>query len=143
MAIEVRIPTILRTYTDGAKNGRGLRRDARARCSTTSRRATPGIHDRIVDDGGLRRFVNVYVNDEDVRFLGGIDTRSATATSSRSAGRRRRLTRDRALRLAAGLGRAHPARRAAAAVAVADVRLWAKLEDRNPTGSVKDRAALT
>ena len=34
----------------------------------------PGIAERIVDDAGLRRFVNVYLNDEDVRFLDGIDT---------------------------------------------------------------------
>ena len=34
----------------------------------------PGIADRLVDDVGLRRFVNVYLNDEDVRFLGGLDT---------------------------------------------------------------------
>ena len=34
----------------------------------------PGIRERIVDDAGLRRFVNVYLNDEDVRFLDGIDT---------------------------------------------------------------------
>jgi Molybdopterin converting factor, small subunit len=33
-----------------------------------------GLRDRLVEDGALRRFVNVYLNDEDVRFLGGIDT---------------------------------------------------------------------
>ena len=33
----------------------------------------PGIKDRLVDNGDLRRFVNVYVNDEDVRFLGGLE----------------------------------------------------------------------
>ncbi len=73
MAIEVRIPTILRTYTDGA-------RSVEATCDTlrtliASLDATyPGIQERIVDDAGLRRFVNVYLNDEDVRFLGGIET---------------------------------------------------------------------
>ena len=34
----------------------------------------PGLRDRIVDEKGLRRFVNVYVNDEDVRFMGGLET---------------------------------------------------------------------
>jgi len=34
----------------------------------------PGIKERLIEDGGLRRFVNVYVNDEDVRFTGGLDT---------------------------------------------------------------------
>ena len=33
----------------------------------------PGIKDRLIDSGDLRRFVNVYVNDEDVRFLGGLE----------------------------------------------------------------------
>ena len=33
----------------------------------------PGIKGRLIDDGDLRRFVNVYVNDEDVRFLGGLE----------------------------------------------------------------------
>ncbi|HEY0645857.1 MAG TPA: MoaD/ThiS family protein, partial [Nocardioides sp.] len=32
-----------------------------------------GIKDRLVDNGDLRRFVNVYVNDEDVRFIGGLE----------------------------------------------------------------------
>ncbi|GGK86231.1 molybdopterin synthase sulfur carrier subunit [Sphaerisporangium melleum] len=73
MAIEVRIPTILRTYTDGAKavtaDGATLSDlivDLEAR--------HPGLRERIVDDSGLRRFVNIYLNDEDVRFLGGLDT---------------------------------------------------------------------
>jgi molybdopterin converting factor small subunit len=37
----------------------------------------PGIADRLVDAGSLRRFVNIYINDEDVRFLGGIDAEVA------------------------------------------------------------------
>jgi sulfur-carrier protein len=73
MAIEVRIPTILRTYTGGAKSVEGsgdtlsdLLGDLESRHS--------GLRDRLVDDKGLRRFVNVYLNDEDVRFLGGLET---------------------------------------------------------------------
>jgi molybdopterin synthase sulfur carrier subunit len=34
----------------------------------------PGLKDRLIDKGALRRFVNVYLNDEDVRFLGGLET---------------------------------------------------------------------
>ncbi|MGH3484090.1 MAG: MoaD/ThiS family protein, partial [Nocardioidaceae bacterium] len=34
----------------------------------------PGVKERLVDESGLRRFINVYVNDEDVRFTGGLDT---------------------------------------------------------------------
>ena len=73
MAIEVRIPTILRTYTDGAKSVEGtggtldeLFADLDARHG--------GLRDRLVDDSGLRRFVNVYLNDEDVRVLDGLET---------------------------------------------------------------------
>jgi molybdopterin converting factor small subunit len=73
MAIEVRIPTILRTYTDGAKLVEGSGDTLRTLIADLDGRH-PGIADRIVDDAGLRRFVNVYLNDEDVRFLDGIDT---------------------------------------------------------------------
>jgi len=73
MAIEVRIPTILRTYTGGEKavDGEGttlseLIDDLESNYS--------GIKDRLIENGDLRRFVNVYVNDEDVRFTGGLET---------------------------------------------------------------------
>jgi molybdopterin synthase sulfur carrier subunit len=77
MAIEVRIPTILRTYTGGEKA-------VEASGSTLSELIDdlesnhPGIKERLIEakDGqdDLRRFVNLYVNDEDVRFTGGLDT---------------------------------------------------------------------
>ena len=76
MAIDVRIPTILRTYTDGAKavTGDGATLSALIDDLEGSH---PGIKDRLVEDKegrtDLRRFVNVYVNDEDVRFLGGLE----------------------------------------------------------------------
>ena len=73
MAIEVRIPPILRTYTAGAKTVEGTGDTLRALIADLETRHA-GISDRIVDDAGLRRFVNVYLNDEDVRFLDGIDT---------------------------------------------------------------------
>jgi sulfur-carrier protein len=73
MAIEVRIPTILRTYTDGSKVVEGSGDSLRTLIADLESRHA-GIADRIVDDAGLRRFVNVYLNDEDVRFLDGIDT---------------------------------------------------------------------
>jgi sulfur-carrier protein len=71
MAIEVRIPVILRTHTGGAKTVEGdgatlqeLLDDLEARHA--------GLKNRLVDEGDLRKFVNVYVNDEDVRFRGGL-----------------------------------------------------------------------
>jgi molybdopterin converting factor small subunit len=74
MAIEVRIPTILRTYTDGQKavEGTGTTLDELF-TDLDSRHA--GLRERVVDGGELRRFVNVYLNDEDVRFLDGIATK--------------------------------------------------------------------
>ena len=73
IAIEVRIPTILRTYTDGAKQVEGTG-GTLGELFTDLDRKHGGLRERLVDDGGLRRFVNVYLNDEDVRFLAGLDT---------------------------------------------------------------------
>ena len=73
MAIEVRIPTILRTYTDGAKavSGEG---GTLAALIDDLESNHPGIKERLIEGEDLRRFVNVYVNDEDVRFTGGLGT---------------------------------------------------------------------
>ena len=68
MAIEVRIPTILRQYTGGAKAVEGGG-DTWRRSSTTWSRATRACATVWSTSEGLRRFVNVYLNDEDVRFL--------------------------------------------------------------------------
>ena len=74
MAIDVRVPTVLRKHTGGEKtltaSGSTLR-DLVEEITTTN----PGLRDALLDDQGkLRRFVNVYVNDEDVRFLSGLET---------------------------------------------------------------------
>jgi molybdopterin synthase sulfur carrier subunit len=73
MAIEVRIPTILRTYTDGAKQVEGTGATLGELFVDLEQRHG-GLQDRLVDNGSLRRFVNVYLNDEDVRFLDGLET---------------------------------------------------------------------
>lgn len=74
MSVKVRIPTTLRTLTggrsevevDGATVGEVVKSlDA----------AHPGFADRLLDENGLRRFVNVFVADDDVRFLDGLDTK--------------------------------------------------------------------
>ncbi|MEU7023451.1 MoaD/ThiS family protein [Streptomyces sp. NPDC046203] len=80
MAIEVRIPTILRTYTDGAKTVEG-NGDTLAQLFADLETRHAGIEARIVEDAKLRRFVNVYLNDEDVRFLDGIDTKLSDGDS--------------------------------------------------------------
>ncbi|MFF0381851.1 MoaD/ThiS family protein [Streptomyces sp. NPDC004286] len=74
MAIEVRIPTILRQYTDGQKAVEGAGETLADLFADLETRHA-GIQGRVVDGGQLRRFVNVYLNDEDVRFVDGIDTK--------------------------------------------------------------------
>jgi molybdopterin synthase sulfur carrier subunit len=72
--VSVRIPTILRSYTDGASEvpaaGGTL-----AEVLDDLDAQHPGIKGRILDDqGAIRRFVNVYVGNDDVRFLQALDT---------------------------------------------------------------------
>ena len=73
MSIEVKIPTILRQHTGGAKTVPGDGATLDALLADIEERHS-GLRARIVDEKGLRRFVNVYLNDEDVRFLGGLET---------------------------------------------------------------------
>ncbi|MBE7323748.1 MoaD family protein [Nocardioides sp. Y6] len=73
MAIEVKIPTIMRTHTGGEKAVTGEGATLAALIDDLEARH-PGLADRLLEDGKLRRFVNVYVNDEDVRFLGGLES---------------------------------------------------------------------
>jgi MoaD family protein len=75
MAIEVRIPTILRSHTGGAKVVEGAG-DTLTELLADLDATYPGLRARLVTpEGGLHRFVNIYVNDEDVRFLGALDAK--------------------------------------------------------------------
>ena len=74
MSVTVRIPTILRQHTGGAAevaaDGATLSDVLKALDA-----AHPGVAARVLDDEGkIRRFVNVYVGDEDVRFASGLET---------------------------------------------------------------------
>jgi sulfur-carrier protein len=73
MTVSVSIPTILRTHTGGEKrvNAAG---DTLGAVISDLESNYSGISERLVDSGKLHRFVNIYVNDEDVRFSGGLDT---------------------------------------------------------------------
>ncbi len=74
MAVTVRIPTTLRPMSGGNKHVEvepGLLSDVISSLDA----AHPGFADRLLDDdGGLRKFVNVFVDDDDVRYLDGLDT---------------------------------------------------------------------
>jgi molybdopterin synthase sulfur carrier subunit len=80
MTVSVRIPTILRTYTQDqsqvAADGATL-----AAVIDSLESSFPGIKSRVVDEqGALRRFVNIYVAEEDVRFASGLDTPTPEGT---------------------------------------------------------------
>ncbi|MEY9872335.1 molybdopterin synthase sulfur carrier subunit [Streptacidiphilus sp. MAP12-33] len=81
MSVTVRIPTILRTYTGGnaevSAEGATL-----AEVIKDLEANHTGISARLLDDNGkLRRFVNIYVNDDDVRFAEGLETSTPDGAS--------------------------------------------------------------
>ena len=73
MSVEVSIPTILRSHTGGEKRVTADGATLQAVIADLEANYS-GISERLVDNGKLNRFVNIYVNDEDVRFSGGLDT---------------------------------------------------------------------
>lgn len=74
MPVRVKVPTILRTHTGGEGQVDGEGGTVREVLEDLEGRF-PGIRARLVtDNGALHRFVNVYVNDEDVRYLGSLET---------------------------------------------------------------------
>ncbi len=73
MSIEVRIPTILRTYTNDERAVTAAGANVRALISDLESNHA-GIAERLLENDEVRRFVNIYVNDEDIRFTGGLDT---------------------------------------------------------------------
>lgn len=74
MSVTVKVPTQLRTLTDGSTEVSADGTTVRELVADLEARH-PGIGARLLDDSGsLRRFINIYVDDEDVRFLNGIET---------------------------------------------------------------------
>jgi sulfur-carrier protein len=75
MSVTLRVPTILRSLTDGASE---VSVDGAATLAELIDKVDaehPGIRGRVLDDDGkLRRFVNVYVGEDDVRFAEGLET---------------------------------------------------------------------
>ena len=92
MTVTVRIPTQLRELSGGAGRGDAGAGHARAEVLAALDAAHPGFAGRLFDDGGeLRRFVNVFVADEDIRFLDGLatDVGRRRGREHRPGGRRR------------------------------------------------------
>jgi molybdopterin synthase sulfur carrier subunit len=74
MSVTVRVPTTLRTLT-GGEGEVNVDADTVGKVIAALDGAHPGFRDRLLDeDGSLRRFVNVFVADDDVRYLQGLDT---------------------------------------------------------------------
>ena len=77
MAVDVRLPTLLRTNTDGASSVAADGATVGEVFGSLTDRY-PGLKGQLVDDhGGLHKFVNVYVNDDDIRYLEQLDTKVA------------------------------------------------------------------
>ena len=72
MAIEVRIPTILRPFTKDQKSVEASGETLNAVIANLDSQYA-GLGERLLENGALRRFINIYINDEDVRFLGGLE----------------------------------------------------------------------
>jgi sulfur-carrier protein len=72
--ITVRIPTPLRSLT-GGEEAVQVSGDTLRDVIASLEGKHPGIKERLLDDKGVRRFVNIYVGDEDVRFLDGLETK--------------------------------------------------------------------
>jgi len=73
MDVTVRIPTPLRTLTGGEESVKIAGATVRDVIENLEK-AHPGMRERLLDEKGVRRFVNIYVGDEDIRFLDGLDT---------------------------------------------------------------------
>ncbi|MCX6404420.1 MAG: MoaD/ThiS family protein [Actinobacteria bacterium] len=72
MSVDVSIPTILRTYTNNARSVQ-VSGNTLASVIADLESQFAGIGERLIENGQLRRFINVYINDEDVRFLGSLE----------------------------------------------------------------------
>jgi sulfur-carrier protein len=110
----VRIPTVLRKHTAG---------EAKVETSGSTVRevfddlvvAHPDLQENLLDDGQVRGFINVYVDDEDIRYISGIDTPvaddSEIAIMPAVAGGAKRSEHARRIRTAGGAERSEHARR--------------------------------
>jgi [CysO sulfur-carrier protein]-thiocarboxylate-dependent cysteine synthase len=138
--IRVRIPPTLRTEVGGAREVEAAGGTLREVLDDLADRF-PGLGNQVLEDGdGIAPFVNVYLDSEDVRTLQGLDTPvregSTVILLPAMAGGERTLTPS----LLETIGDT-PLVELPRLAPHAGVRLYAKLEGQNPTGSIKDRVA--
>lgn len=72
----VRIPSVLRKHTEGTPKVEASGRTVREVIDDVVTRY-PELREQLLDSGDVRGFVNVYVDDEDIRYLSGLDTKVA------------------------------------------------------------------
>ncbi len=145
MAVEVRLPTVLRNAAGGASV---VSLDGATIGEVLAKLVAeyPGMAGQVVqEDGSLHKFVNIYLNDDDVRYLDGVDTPVARRRRDLDpAGRGRRLSRLMTLYPSVlGLIGNTPLVDISSLSPNPSARLFIKLEGQNPGGSVKDRVALS
>jgi MoaD family protein len=75
MPVEVKIPPMLRTHVGGERLLEAQSGTLRAVLADLAKRYTGLAEQVFAEDGSLHRFVNIYVNDEDARFIDGLDTK--------------------------------------------------------------------
>jgi molybdopterin converting factor small subunit len=73
MSVQIHIPTPMRQHTAGQATVQVGGSTIKAALADLGQKF-PGISDRLFDNGQIRRFVNVYLNDEDIRYLENLDT---------------------------------------------------------------------
>lgn len=73
MSVQVQVPQIFRKHTGGVKTVVVQGKTVREVLENLDK-TYPGLRDRLLDGKGLHRFVNIYRNDEDIRFLGSLET---------------------------------------------------------------------
>jgi molybdopterin synthase sulfur carrier subunit len=74
MAVQVKLPTILRKHADGAAQVEGHGSTVREVLQDLESRFEGVTRNVVNEDGSMHRFVNVYLNDEDIRYLGSLET---------------------------------------------------------------------
>lgn len=145
MSIEVRIPPLVQKVTDGQKTLQANGSTINELLEDLDRRF-PGFSRELRDESGqLHRFVNIYLNDEDVRFLGKLEAPvkegDVVSILPAMAGGAQTATRPGVYRdIVEAIGHT-PLVELQTFSPKPGIRIYAKLEGHNPTGSVKDRIA--